>query len=327
MSEPTRLPEVARSRRVVQWISTVVVLVIGVQFGLWVTAHLAGAWPKIPRPAGVEAFLPINSMMGLRHLLSTGQVDAVHPAGLGIFCSHICPVGLVSEILGRLGTRLVGRPLRLPKWLDIPLRGLKWFLLAFFVWAIWFAMSPGSVAAFLRSPYAKLADVKMWLFFASPSRTTLIVMGVLLIASLFIRDFWCRYLCPYGALLGLLGRIAPLKVTRDPELCVACGGCTDACPARLPVHEMVRVSSVECTSCLDCVVACPEPGCLEVRAPRKLRRRLILRPVGVALLAAVLYLVVIGGFRLTGHWHSELGEKEYHHRIQEIRSPAYSHPR
>ncbi len=333
-----RIPRVLPARRGVQWAMTVVVLAIGVQFSFWVKAHIAGRWPAVSRPAGVEGFLPIDAMLSLRHLMDSGVVDAIHPAGLAIFlgiclmsavlaksfCSHLCPVGLLSELLGRLGLRLTRRTLTPPRWLDLPLRGLKFVLLGFFVWAVWFAMSPGGVAAFIASPYAKVADAKMWVFFASASRVTIAVLGVLLVGSVFVRDLWCRYLCPYGALLGVLGRLAPLKVTRDAATCTDCQACTKACPARLPVHTMHRVASIECSSCQDCVVACPVKGCLGVRPPLVAARRW-LRPVLATGLAVALYLVVVLGFRAAGHWHTAVTEAEYHHRLQELSSPLYTH--
>jgi ferredoxin len=326
-------------RRAIQWVMAAVVVLIGVQFSLWVIPHLDGRWPSVTRPPGVEAFLPIGSMLGLRHLLRTGAVDPIHPAGLAIFigiclmslvvaksfCSHICPVGLLSELLGRLGIRLTGRTLTPPRWIDIPLRGLKFLLLGFFVWAIWFAMDPRAVEAFLASPYAKVVDAKMWLFFAPPDRLTIAVLGVLVVGSVFVRDLWCRYLCPYGALVGVLGRLAPLKVTRDPSLCTDCRSCTRVCPARLPVHTMQRVASIECSSCQDCVVACPVKGCLAVRPPRPAPARAWLRPAVAAGLAVGLYLTVVLGFRAAGHWHTAVTEHEYNRRLQEIHSPLYTH--
>lgn len=332
-----RLPKVLPLRRRIQLASTVVVLAIGVQFTLWVSAHLEGRWPSVARPAGVDSFLPIDAMLGLRHLLLSGEVDPVHPAGLAIFlgiclmslvlaksfCSHLCPVGLLSELLGWLGLRLVGRTVTPPRWLDWPLRGLKLLLLGFFAWAVWVAMDPAGVEAFLGSPYAKVADVKMWLFFASPSRLTIAVLGVLVVGSVFVRDLWCRYLCPYGALVGILGRLAPLKVARDASVCTDCRACTRACPARLPVHTLGRVASIECTSCQDCVVACPVKGCLAVRPPAAPRRWL--RPAVATALAAAVWLAVVGGFRLAGHWHSSVSEAEYHRRLSEISSPLYTH--
>ncbi len=333
-----RLPRVLPARRSAQWAMAVVVLAVGVQFGLWLRAHMAGRWPGVPRPAGVEGFLPIDAMLSLRHLLGTGVIDAIHPAGLAIFlgiclmsavlaksfCSHLCPVGLLSELLGRLGLRLTRRTLTPAPWLDLPLRGLKFVLLGFFLWAVWFAMSPAGVAAFISSPYAKVADAKMWVFFAGASRLTIAVLGVLVVGSVFVRDLWCRYLCPYGALLGVLGRLAPLKVTRDAATCTDCRACTRACPARLPVHGMHRVASIECSSCQDCVAACPVKGCLAVRPPLVPKRRW-LRPVVATGMAVAVYLAVVLGFRAAGHWHTVVTEVEYHHRLQELSSPIYTH--
>jgi ferredoxin len=331
--------KVLKLRRVIQWAMTAVVVLIGVQFSLWVIPHLDGRWPEVSRPPGVEAFLPIDAMLGLRHLLREGVVDAVHPAGLAIFigiclmsvvvaksfCSHVCPVGLISELLGRLGIRLTGRTLTPPKWLDIPLRGVKFLLLGFFVWACWFVMDPRAVEAFLSSPYAKVVDAKMWLFFAEPTRLTIAVLGVLVVGSVFVRDLWCRYLCPYGALVGALGRFAPLKVTRNADICTDCRSCTKACPARLPVHTMHRVASIECTSCQDCVVACPVDSCLAVRPPKPAGRKLWLRPAIATLVAVGLYLVVVFSFRAAGYWHTDISEQEYHRRLQELDSPLYTH--
>jgi len=331
--------KVLKLRRSIQWVMAAVAVLIGIQFSLWVIPHLDGRWPEFSRPPGVEAFLPIDAMLGLRYLLLEGVVDAIHPAGLAIFlgiclmslvvaksfCSHVCPVGLVSELLGQLGVRLTGRTLTPPKWLDIPLRGLKFLLLGFFVWAIWFAMDPRAVEAFLASPYAKIVDAKMWLFFAEPTRLTIAVLGVLVVGSVFVRDLWCRYLCPYGALVGVLGRFAPLKITRDADICTDCQSCTKACPARLPVHTMNRVASIECTSCQDCVVACPVQSCLAVRPPTKAGRRFWLRPATATLVAVGLYLVVVFGFRAAGYWHTDITEQEYHRRLQEMDSPLYTH--
>jgi len=314
------------------------VLVIGAQFSIWAFAHLEGRATSVGRPPGVEGFLPISALMSLRLWLGGGGLHPVHPAGLAIllgamlasllvprsFCSHVCPVGAVSELLGDLGRRWLGRPWQLPRWLDVPLRGLKYLLLAFFVWATWIAMGLPSLQGFLDSPYNKVADVKMLLFFAEPSRLTIGVLAALVVASVLVRDFWCRYLCPYGALLGLAGRFAPLKVDRDVATCTQCQACTRVCPARISVHTATRVRHVECSGCQDCVAACPVAECLAVRLPSGRRRAV--GPVAVVGAVVVLFLVVLGVFRLTGHWRSGISETEYAQRLREIGSPAYGHP-
>ena len=329
---------VIRARRLAQVAFLLLVTGLGVQFTVWALAHTAGNVPPVSRPAGVEGFLPISALMSLRLALAGGGVHAVHPAGLAIlvavlgmsvllaksFCSHLCPVGALSEGLGRLGVRLLGRTWLLPRWLDVPLRALKYVLLAFFLWATWVTLDLPGVRAFLDSPYNRVADTKMLLFFAHPSRPTVAVLGVLAVGSLLVRDLWCRYLCPYGALLGILGRLAPLKVTRDASTCIDCRKCTKVCPARLSVHAMVRMASVECTSCQDCVAACPVKDCLAVRTPRPAGGRL-LRPAVAVGVAVGIYLGITAAFRVSGHWRGSVTEGEYARRLQEIDSPQYTH--
>ena len=337
MARRERFP-IVPARRWVQVSFLLVVVAIGVQFGRWAFALLEGTPSHLARPAGVEGFLPISALMSLRVWLAGDGVHPVHPAGLAIllgvlamslvlaksFCSHVCPVGLLSEWLGRLGQRARGANVEVPRWLDLPLRGIKFLLLAFFLWATWVVMDLPATRAFLDSPYNKVADVKMLLFFAGASRVTIAVLGVLVVGSLFVRDPWCRYLCPYGALVGILGRLAPLKVTRDAATCTDCAKCTKVCPARLPVHRMVRVASVECTSCQDCVAVCPIKDCLAVRPPRWASSR-PLRPARAVALAALVWVAVTGAFRLSGHWHSRVGQDEYARRLLEIDSPLYTH--
>ncbi|HPC81920.1 MAG TPA: 4Fe-4S binding protein [Thermoanaerobaculaceae bacterium] len=334
----TGVPLRVRTRRLAQALFGVLVLAIGIQFTLWASAHLAGRHPAVARPAGVEGFLPISALMSLRLWAAGGGIHPIHPAALAIllaafasslvlpraFCSHICPVGTLSELLGDVGRGLLGRTWMLPRWLDIPLRGLKYALLAFFVWATWAAMELPALVAFLDSPYNRVADVKMLLFFAEPSRLTIGVVGALVVASVLVRDAWCRYLCPYGALLGLLGRLAPLRVERDAATCVDCRACTKACPARIPVHAASRVGNVECSGCQDCVAACPVAGCLGVRPPR--HGRGALRPALAALAVAGVFLAVLAGFRLAGHWQSSVTEAEAAARLRNIRSAEYGHP-
>ena len=140
--------------------------------------------------------------------------------------------------------------------MDIPLRGLKYVLMAFFVGAV-LAMSAVALQEFIQSPYNQVADVKMGLFFVELTRTGIIVMGVLVVASVFVEGAWCRYLCPYGALLGLFSWFSPSRITRQADACVSCSMCDKACPARLTVSSMDAVRSPECTGCLDCVAVCP----------------------------------------------------------------------
>ena len=97
-------------------------------------------------------------------------------------------MGTISEYLGLLGQKIFSRNFRLGRWIDIPLRGLKYFLLGFFVWAI-SSMSTDAIASFLHSDYGLVAGVKMLNFFRFLGEIGLIVIGILVLASVFVQNF------------------------------------------------------------------------------------------------------------------------------------------
>ena len=94
------------------------------------------------------------------------------------------------------------------------LRSLKYLLLGLFLYAV--APCPSSaIRAFLEGPYGMVDDVKMLNFFRYLGVTGGAVVALLVAASVFVENFWCRYLCPYGALMGLAALASPLRIRRD----------------------------------------------------------------------------------------------------------------
>ncbi len=323
-------------RLVIQLAFAALCVWIGIEFHHFVRWGLSGGTlPFQERPPGVEGFLPISALVGLKHWLGSGTVNHVHPAALFIllaiiltsvgakkaFCSFLCPVGTLSEYLWRLGRAAFGGNLKVPRWLDYPLRSLKYLLLLFFLWAI-VKMDGPTLAAFIGSPYNKVADVKMYLFFAELSSLALKVLVGLVVLSLFVKNAWCRFLCPYGALLGIAGWSSPLKITRTARTCIDCQLCTRACPSDIRVHAAKRVWSDECTSCLECVAVCPVKNTLEVRA-----RGHRIPPRAVAAIIAGIFLGVTGLAMATGHWKNQIPRQEYLMRFQRLDWPMYQHAR
>jgi ferredoxin len=323
-----------RARILVQSGFALVCVILGFQFARFVSAAQAGRQPLPHRPPGVEGFLPISGLMGLVDWFRRGTLNTIHPAAAMLvlvalamaillrkaFCSWVCPVGFLSEGLARLGRRMFGRNFRIWRWLDIPLRGLKYLLLAFFLRAI-FGMSEAGLRAFIDSPYNRLSDVKMGLFFAELGAFGATVLYALAVVSLLYKGFWCRYLCPYGALLGLTSWLSPARIRRNPQTCIDCGLCDKVCMARLPVSKKIDMLSPECVGCLDCVAVCPVKDALALQVGRR-------KLSAPAYAAAVLVLFFAGyfGARACGLWNNQISDAEYVQRIQEDRAAPYGHP-
>jgi polyferredoxin len=246
------------------------------------------------------------------------------------FCSWLCPVGTLSENLWQLGRRVFGRNLRLPRWVDIPLRGLKYLLLSFFAFIIG-GMSAKALDGFMATPYGLVADVKMLNFFRDIGVTAALVVGVLMLLSMLIQNFWCRYLCPYGALLGLASFMSPVKIRRDSEACIDCGKCARACPANLPVDQLAQIRSAECGACMACVAACPADNALQfalpprrAAAPEQRWYRRSLQPLAIAAILAYIFIGLILFARATNHWQTNIPRTVYMNLVPHVNE--VSHP-
>lgn len=311
---------------------------IGIQFYLFVKYIGAGGQGgSIARPPGVEGWLPIGALVSVKHFLSTGIINSVHPAGFVIFvvillsallfkkgfCSWICPVGFISEMLGNISDKLFGRKVKPPRWLDYPLRSLKYIILLFFIYAILISMNATATESFLYSNYNMVADILMLRFFTEISMFALGVISLLFVLSLVVRGFWCRYLCPYGALLGVAGLLSPTRIRRSASSCIDCSACARACPAFIKVDKVTEVISDECIGCMACVDSCPVQQTLEVKMARK--------KWGASTLkwAALLVLCFWGPLLIAkfwGPWQNSITVDQYVRFMPGILSGRYGHP-
>ena len=321
-------------RRVFQLLFLALNIWIGADFYRFVRFYeTGGRTAAVSRPPGVEGWLPIASLMSLKIWLAIGALPQLHPAGMFLllsflamswlfrksFCSWLCPVGTLSEYLWRFGKRIFGRNFRLPRPLDVPLRSLKYILLALFVYAV-ASMSVPAIRTFLEGPYGIIDDVKMLNFFRYLGLTGGLVLAGLFIGSAFVQNFWCRYFCPYGALMGLVSMCSPLRIRRVEALCIDCAKCGKACPSGLPVDRLITINSAECLGCMECITACPAADALWMSAPRQKR----IPAWAIAAGTALLFLGITGYARWSGHWHTDLPSRVYFDLVP--RANEFTHP-
>jgi polyferredoxin/Pyruvate/2-oxoacid:ferredoxin oxidoreductase delta subunit len=129
---------------------------------------------------------------------------------------------------------------------------------------------------------------------------TLAFFGVLIALGRVARRFWCRNLCPLGALLGFLGKVSPIRL-RVSESCTRCMRCVNECKVGAITEDPYRYRGAECIACYSCIAVCPE-GAISVGGGAgrqsaltgkgrddalQLDRRRVLQAVGAGLAAVV----------------------------------------
>ncbi len=158
-----------------------------------------------------------------------------------VFCSGVCALGAIQELV-------LLKPIAVPKWLDRALGALKWIYLAL-------ALAIVVVPALGRDFIICRFDPFVGFFRFSGPAHMMILGGGFLVLGLFVGRPYCRYLCPYGALLSLTSRLAWRSVSITPDRELDCGLCARACP--YGAIEEMRAIRTSCLACARCYASCP----------------------------------------------------------------------
>lgn len=320
-------------REVCQHLLALSMLLVGLQFATNAALLKMGITPWLMRPDVGDGFLPIAGGIELKAILSLGIWDQNHPAAAVMltvvlltgllckraFCGWACPLGLAGEYLYKLRKRVIKREFLPPAWLDWPLRMLKYLLLAALLYII-ISMPSASIPHYLNGNYHKVADLKMALFFITPGLVTLVCFGIILALAAWRRQGFCRYICPYGALLGLLSFLSPFKIRRSTQHCLieskgmSCDKCTRACPAAISVHTQKHIRSDECQACMRCVSACPKKEALHLST----RNGITLSARGLTIMLFVLLFMLPLIAYVSGFWVSQTPTEMRMYLIQHL---------
>lgn len=214
------------------------------------------------------SFVPKTHLSNL--VLAAGLGLAVLVSG-GAFCGWLCPFGALQDALTWLRSRLRLPEIHVPARLDAVLRYGRYVVLALILYK-----TATTVTLMFADvdPYRTIFSLE-WLFDFNPTEQwpAYVVAGVIVAASLVIERAWCRYLCPLGGAISLLGNLSLLRIRRSADACKNCALCERPCPVKLNVATANTISS-NCIGCLACVQACPRHDTLDVRlAPVWLPRR------------------------------------------------------
>ena len=273
---PTRAEQRRRSMRRLTLGRRVVQLGVA---GIILVAAVRHQVEKQSGAASVDALCPFGAVETLITLLTTGElITKVHTSNLVLgvavlvstllvgnaFCGWICPFGTLQD-----GLWWLARTLRMPQFrpgasLD---RVLRWGRFVVLGVVLWFSVTTARLWFADFDPYVTIFGLG-WLFEPGDGLGwALVIAAVTVGGSLVVERFWCRYLCPFGAVFTVLGRLSFLRIRRTEPVCTDCTLCDRPCPVGLTVSKADPLVSTDCIGCMDCVAACPVKGALGVSTP------------------------------------------------------------
>lgn len=277
---------------------------------------------KAAKVQGVDAFCPFGAIESFFSLVTYGVIIkrlaltnfiliiAVLVVAIlfrRAFCGQICSLGAIQEFFAKIGQAVFKKRFVMPKVIDKPARYLKYIVLLVIV--IWQSVvvyklikagTPNEIELVIRpyDPWATYMHLLSDELFSEFLIGFLVLIFTVIIGSFFYDRFFCKYLCPMGAFLGLINRIGIFKVTRNSETCIMCKACNRACPVNIEVMSLNKVNSSECINCNECVNVCPVKDTLYVEGVKKIK----ISPLVVTLATLFIFALVLGFTTVTGQF-------------------------
>lgn len=237
--------------------------------------HQIRNWP-------INLFLWLDPLTGLGTLISSHILWAPLVFSLvtisvtiilgRIFCGWVCPFGTIHHFFGFLGQKLRDNKKRAAKGRYGKYHSVKYLILFVFIGLTAGGFGYSLLQTGLLSPIPLVTrsfSIMLLPIFDSLTKVSmatarhyeggfviLAVFFILVGLNLFIPRFFCRFLCPSGALLGIFARFRLFDFVRDKKICTACCDCTAGCTGGCDPQG--RLKSSECVMCFNCRQVCPE---------------------------------------------------------------------
>jgi uncharacterized protein with FMN-binding domain len=184
------------------------------------------------------------------------------------FCGFLCSFGAMGDFLWFLSKKTIKSKFRPSEPLDAGLKWVKYGLLLYIVVVFWtlnlIALDSTASPWTIFGMYASLDG---W-----PAAKYLLSLGGLMLllimaGSLFIERFFCRYLCPLGAIFAVVSKLRLFHIHKNRDHCKSCRLCTNNCAMGIPLYQYDKITSGECINCFACMEGCPQKNVKTNTAP------------------------------------------------------------
>lgn len=200
----------------------------------------------------------INGTLSFTSILSSfGILIALIPITMlfgRFFCGWVCAFGALNDLIYAVSQKIFKMKFKVSPRLDSVLKYIKYIILVFIIVVIWTLSSTVFDSLSPWSAFGNITDIPDAL---TEYSIGFIVLAVVMVGALFIERFFCRYLCPLGAVLAVLSRFRLFNISKPGGKCEKCRICTNNCAMGIELYKTDKVISGECINCFKCLDACP----------------------------------------------------------------------
>jgi uncharacterized protein with FMN-binding domain len=230
--------------------------------GLYVTAfsELKGIYQVILK--GNFSFIKI--FPNITVLLTVVVITAL----LGrFFCGWFCAFGTYNDFIHEISKKVFKVKYKVNEKADSVLKYLKYVVLVLIVVLSW---TMGSSIFSSASPWDAFGQITDFPQVLSSFTIGVVLLAMITTGAVFIERFFCRYLCPLGAIFAATPKISIFNISKPGENCGNCRACTNKCSMGMPLYKTDKVRGGECINCLKCVEVCPRKNAQAVLLEEKI---------------------------------------------------------
>lgn len=227
-----------------------------------------------PRLIAVVAIIPITMFFGR------------------FFCGWFCAFGSFNDFLYMISSKVFKTKFKVSKKLDALLKLLKYFILLFIVFVIW---TKGNTLFDNSSPWDAFAQITNFPKAIINYFIGFTLLAFIIVGAIYIERFFCKYLCPLGAIFSIISKFRKVKIDKPTEKCGKCKVCTNNCSMGINLYKMEQASSGECINCLKCIDVCPRSN------PKISYMGENFNPIYASSIAIVAFAALYGGSSVLGN--------------------------
>lgn len=212
-----------------------------------------------------------------------------------VFCGWFCAFGTYNDWIHLIAKNVFKVKFKVNEKVDAALKYVKYGVLLMLLIV---TCTLGSNILEGTSPWDAFAQITDFSNVISGLLIGLILLVLITIGAFFVERFFCRYLCPLGAVFSIISKIGILKIDKPTDKCGKCRACTNVCSMGIPLYKNEKVKGGECIECLKCIEICPRKNTVVNIAGEDLNPALA-SSVAIATFAGVYGLTNLTGAVLT----------------------------